>query len=1072
MSDLQFAHSQWGYLAWLALAFTALLLALEQRGTSRLQQFLSLQMQAQLVARPARWRRVLRTVFLGLACLSLVLALMRPQWGFRYVETPRVGAEMMICLDVSRSMLAEDVAPNRLERSKAEVLDLLGLLDDDHVGLIAFAGKATVLCPMTPDFGFLRTVLASSGPHSVVRGGTDLEAPIRKALDGFRGEADVSRAIILITDGEDHDSFVLDAARAAAERGVRIITIGFGDPAGSEVVVTDPKTGARTKLRDADGKPVVTRLDDELLRKISQATDSVYIPAGTGALDLKSIYDAHIAPMTRGRLDDRGRTIRQEAYQWMVLLALGLLVAAVTVAGGRPRIGSAQKGTAAAVLLMMLSTFTLPVQAEADQDVRPPREIYNQSLVKLDANDLDDAEQQLTTARSAAGADGALRYRATYNLGWVAIKRADALLAEKPEEALEHLRAAADWFGEAVQLQGDEQAARRNFQIVTRRILALADALAGEDQRDLAALLDEVIGQQRQFVALLQELVQQRATAPLREQYRGLETEQRRILTALGEVGDRERAEAEQIESVERDERTPEQQLRLAQLNGVQTYRQAAQQRLGQTRRELRRQQAQRAYRRATAGLDQLKRARDQLRNLAEMLGALIADASLLARHTADSAVSSGVSPRLPPQYLEESLTTVRHRTDELAARIDAGLASSAAPPEAEQREGEKLIATLHAAKPLIETARQAFAQAGMALTSQRAGDSYEAQTKAIGAFREARELFLDVKGLIELIYTNEQMMRQILGTQDGAIDEYLPLLGQLQAGNLARVARLEGMFIEQLEALPPPAAASTTQPTTQPAKADQQRRQLELALSMLQQIRTTFEQIKQQIDQWEASNDAALLGTPVEDSVAQIEALRRLFFSIVEHLRDTLRRQVELADDTRDVATLSDPDKLSQAVAPLAPRQGELAMIAQAIAEALVTQSQQPPPDASADAAQRLAEAGELVGAAKLAMDQAAEQLIADESDLTSTQEQQDTAVQKLAEALQLLEPPQEQPPDSGQGEDKSQQNEQDQQEQQQQAQQMDVARMLQQVRDRDAQRQRKRQHGAAEYAPVAKDW
>ena len=193
-------------------------------------------------------------------------------------------------------MLAEDTAPNRLERAKAELTDLLSYLQRDQVGLIAFAGRATVLCPMTPDFGFFRLILEGAGPDSVGRGGTRLEEPIRKALDGFRTETDVSRIIVLITDGEDHDSHPLDAAKAASERGVKILTIGFGDEAGSEIQYTDPETGVRSAVLDANGRPVISRLDGQTLRDIAMETEGAYVPAATGALDLKSIYDAHIAP--------------------------------------------------------------------------------------------------------------------------------------------------------------------------------------------------------------------------------------------------------------------------------------------------------------------------------------------------------------------------------------------------------------------------------------------------------------------------------------------------------------------------------------------------------------------------------------------------------------------------------------------------------------------------------------------------------------------------------------------------------------------------------------------------------
>jgi Ca-activated chloride channel family protein len=254
MNDFTFAEPQWLHGLWGVALFAAMLLVFERRAGQRAQSLVSATLQERLVAGPSAGQRHARIALLSLAGMFAVLALMRPQWGFEYIKTPRSSAELMVAVDVSRSMLAEDVAPSRLERAKAEVRDLLEYLSGDHVGLIAFAGRASVLAPMTPDFGFFRLVLDELGPYSVGLGGTRLEEPIRKAIQGFRATGDVSRVLLLITDGEDHDSFPIEAAKDAAERGIRIIAIGFGSESGSEIPVTDPQTGARTMLRDSDGK--------------------------------------------------------------------------------------------------------------------------------------------------------------------------------------------------------------------------------------------------------------------------------------------------------------------------------------------------------------------------------------------------------------------------------------------------------------------------------------------------------------------------------------------------------------------------------------------------------------------------------------------------------------------------------------------------------------------------------------------------------------------------------------------------------------------------------------------------
>ncbi|MCA9181338.1 MAG: VWA domain-containing protein, partial [Planctomycetales bacterium] len=509
------------------------ILFLVQRSTTRLDSFVSPIMQQRLVQQTSGLRRWLVVILLLLSLGSMVVALMRPQWGMSVREMQQSGAQIMICLDVSKSMLAEDTAPNRLERAKAEISDLLGYLDGDHVGLIAFAGKATVLCPITTDFGFLKMVLDDADPRSVGLGGTRLEEPIRKAVAGFSTAGDVSRVILLITDGEDHDSHVNDAAREASEHGVRMITVGFGSELGSRIYVTDPRTGAREIVRDRAGQPVISRLDGKLLRDLAAATEGIYIPAGDGSLDLQSIYDVHIAPLVRNAGETKLEVVRSEAFQWPVLFALLLLLmAGVAHATGERHViaaavaatdtrehraieGKRQPGVKPAsvttsvttVAMIALSSVglidgqnvvaqttpaastdasataadsevsatpneiaeTSETQAADDTvapslDQRDSRELYNDALPKLD-NDLAGAEQFLTTARRNAGTDGELRFRPSFNLGWVAIKNADRLLESEPQSALEQLYEAADWFREAIRLRPEDQDARYNLEV-------------------------------------------------------------------------------------------------------------------------------------------------------------------------------------------------------------------------------------------------------------------------------------------------------------------------------------------------------------------------------------------------------------------------------------------------------------------------------------------------------------------------------------------------------------------------------------------------------------------------------
>ncbi len=1156
MSDFQFAEPHWIHLIWPVLVFLGLLTWFDQRGNTNLDRWISPTMQKRLVLRQSGWRRLSVIGLLGLSAFALVLALMRPQWGFHYERTPKVGAQLMIALDVSRSMLAEDVAPNRLERAKAEIQDLLGYLSRDHVGLIAFAGRATVLCPLTPDFGFFRLVLESVGPHSVTRGGTNLEEPIRKALAGFRGQSDLSRIILMITDGEDHDSFALEAAKAAAERGIHIITIGVGDEGGSRVLVTDPKTGARTQLLDGNGQPVVTRLDGDLLRKIALETSGVYIPAATGALDLKSIYQTHIAPLTRSPLEDRGRLVRQEGFQWAVLLAIIFLITATIVSSGRmgfrPAMFDLLGATTACVLIFFFILTVSFARAQNPSDTPTPpgldqgaqtgeeswkdrgaRELYNDAVLLSQAEKWDDAEKRFSQARQKAGSDGPTRYRSTYNLGWVEVKLADGLIKDQPQKALARLKSAAGWFREAVRLEPHETAARENLELVMRRVLVLVDTLDKRDKDDLAQQLEELIQGQRELTRLIQGTVERVApleepTLPehLKSDFRSLKIEQGKLLSRLEEVVLNLRDEADRLKAVDESERTPEQNIRLVQLQNVMAYLHRSGQHMGQARRQLRERQAERAYRRVSSSLGELKRARDQLRNLVQVLRRIIDDATLLTQQTGEvaDAVASvpGASQNgtarpgwLTREFLQDVLIDVEGRTGELVARVDAGLKAEESPAaqeegkedsstEHEKRRRQALLRALREAQPVMQEAQDAFKQAGGALAEKRYRNAYENEARGTTLLFKVRELFLDIRGLIEVIYGDETYMKALLIPDDGKevakvvkISESLPLLGELQFNNIQRGKRLGRMLDGELETLKQPEEGGTTAAATEEeAKRNEEtrRRQIQLAKDILNQTLGSFAETESAIKGIKGNQvkteDLQRLGGLVDQGIEQVEALRRIFFSILEHLRETAQRQAALADETRDVATLADESKMVSGIAPLIPRQQDLSNVTRQIADSLEKQSEQSPSNfagqgsggksldtESQDAAHRLAQASQHVTGARQAMDQATQKMKKDPQQLKTVEEDQGAAVQKLAEAIQLLSPPPKEPKQQQQ-EQQQQAQQQDQEaakqkQEQQQAQQMDMNHLLQSVRDREAQRRRdKRQRSSAGYAPVEKDW
>jgi Ca-activated chloride channel family protein len=284
--------------------------------------------------RPARaWKAAL-----FIAAFSLVaFATARPAWNPKPQTIERRGRDVMILLDVSKSMLAEDLAPNRLERAKIAIKDMVERLQGDRVGLIAYAGTAVLKVPLTTDYGFFSLVLDDIGVESVSRGGTKIGDAVRKTLDeGFDNEEKKYKDIILITDGEDHDSFPVEAAEEAAQKGVRIIAIGLGDEnEGRRIPLTDER-GNRYYLT-YNGQEVWSRLDAATLRRMANATPGgKYLNVATGAIDLGDVYLKLIASEEKREIETKTMQLYEEKFQIFLAMALLMLVAE-TFVGERRR---------------------------------------------------------------------------------------------------------------------------------------------------------------------------------------------------------------------------------------------------------------------------------------------------------------------------------------------------------------------------------------------------------------------------------------------------------------------------------------------------------------------------------------------------------------------------------------------------------------------------------------------------------------------------------------------------------------------------------------------------------------
>ena len=297
-------------------------------------QFVQSRLLANLTVGVSTARQKLRMALLVTSVALLIAVLARPQWGFDWEEAKQRGLDVVLAIDTSKSMLAEDVAPNRLTRAKLAALDLKRLAKTDRVGLIAFAGSAFLQCPLSLDDEAFRQSINALDVNIIPQGGTALAEAIETAQAAFKDKNDNHKVLVFFTDGEDHDGHAVEAAQKAAKEGMHIFTIGVGSANGELLKVSDAK-GRSDFIKDEEGNVVKSHLNEKLLRDIAQAANGFYmLLSGANAMEL--LYERGLAPLPKTERSDRQVKRFHERYHWLLGLTIALLITEMFLPERRP----------------------------------------------------------------------------------------------------------------------------------------------------------------------------------------------------------------------------------------------------------------------------------------------------------------------------------------------------------------------------------------------------------------------------------------------------------------------------------------------------------------------------------------------------------------------------------------------------------------------------------------------------------------------------------------------------------------------------------------------------------------
>ncbi len=320
----RFAHSHFLYLLIALPVIIALYIVFVQLNKRNMGRFTASMFFDILMPDRSPVRKNLKFVLFLFVLFLLIIAMARPQFGSKLEEVKREGIEIIIALDVSRSMLAEDIKPNRLERAKQAIINLVNRMQDDKIGMIVFAGDAYTQLPITTDYISAKLFLTNINTEIVSKQGTAIASAIELGIKSFTQDQESSKVIVIISDGENHEGDAIKAANHAKESGIKIYTIGMGLPKGAPIPISRGR-GREGFMKDRQGEVIISRMDPSMLRKIASAGDGEFFRASTGNVGLNKLY-GDLNSLNKSEIETKIYSEYDDQFHYFVAAALLLLL--------------------------------------------------------------------------------------------------------------------------------------------------------------------------------------------------------------------------------------------------------------------------------------------------------------------------------------------------------------------------------------------------------------------------------------------------------------------------------------------------------------------------------------------------------------------------------------------------------------------------------------------------------------------------------------------------------------------------------------------------------------------------